>query len=307
MAATNTSNHLKGFFGALALLALLAAILSSPAVVISPHMAPWADIIVTIVFVSLPILALFIAAGHAWTPRLALCFLVPGALLYFGTVGTQSGPLALVYPIIKSIGLICWCLGLGALLATLLKEKNLVVPVAIFLALLDMCLVLTPIGLTHQIMAQLPKVTQSALYDIPKPRTAPPKKGEESAPLQTLAEVGPADFIFLSMFFVALYRFKLRTRQTLFWILPVLACYLLVVMVFGRLSIGPVSLGALPALLPIGATVLLVNWKEFDLDKEEKLSTALIAIVMLGVLCYGMSRWPAERARMASAAAAAKP
>jgi hypothetical protein len=342
LAAYFLRNRLTGFFGVMVVFALLNAILESPFVVIPPSAALAADILVSVVFLAVPLLALYIAAGYAWTSRLAVLFVVVGASLHvIGVFGPSQGLLALAMPFVKSLGLIGWCLGLGALLGTQLKEKNLLVPVAIFLALLDTFLVLTPIGFTHQELTQQKAASKGALYEIPKPRTAPVAKGQPVAPLRALFQIGPADFFFLSALFVVLFRFGLRPNRTLLWVLPILAAYLLVVMLFdkpppaslamllclealcagliilgirlkstvllvipslaaylvavvllGKLGIGPNSLGAMPALVPIGITALLVNREEFDLNREEKFSTALIAALMVVIIAIGMAFWP---------------
>ena len=121
-------------------------------------------------------------------------------------------------------------------------------------------------------------------YSVPKIGTV-----SHGGHAESLAFVGPADFMFLAMFFVALYRFQMRTRETLLAIVPVLAGYLSIVLLAGHVSFGPVSLAAMPALLPIGATVLIVNRREFKLTKDEKYSSFLIIGVGLAVVTWRMS------------------
>ena len=53
----------------------------------------------------------------------------------------------------------------------------------------------------------------------------------------------------------------MQVKRTVLWLLPVLSLYLFAVLMWAI---------ALPALVPIGLTVLLANRKEFDLNGEEK-------------------------------------
>lgn len=170
-----------------------------------------------------------------------------------------------------------WTAGLGALLALLLKDRNMLLPVAAFLAGFDMFLVFAPTGPVQTLMAQAPETFRAVTYRVPTVGSPEP-----------IAFVGPADFIFLGLFFVALHRFGMRTRETLIWVVPALLAYLFVVILFGDATLGPVSLGALPALLPIGLVVLLVNRKEFRLTRSEKAATWAVVALAIGLAGYGL-------------------
>lgn len=288
------NRRLAWFFAILAVLALLQVVIGQ--VSIPEGVLLIANILVSVIFVATPILAIYVAAGYNWSWKLALAFLVGGAAAHYGSYHMgATGVADVLAGLVKQTGLICWCLGLGALLSTLIRDKNLIVPIAIFLALLDMFLVLTPIGLTQKMLTEHKKESQKVLYDVPAPKTQPAKPGQPIKRPEPLAFVGPADFLFLGMFFVAIYRFQLRSRETIRWVIPVLAGYLLIVLLFGGMRIAGVSLGQLPALLPIGATIFIVNRKEFKMTRDEVLSTLLIAALGVGLLIYGMTR-PRPRA-----------
>lgn len=275
-----------GMLGVLALLQLAVGQLTVPDSLLFP-----ASVLISIIFVATPILAIYVAASFPWKWPVALAFLVCGGLAHYGSYHLGSaGLLDVVAGLIKQTGLICWCLGLGALLSTLIREKNLIVPIAIFLALLDMFLVLTPIGLTQKMLTEHKAESQKVLYDVPAPKATPTKPGETPKRPSSFAYVGPADFLFLGMFFVSIFRFGLRSRETIRWVVPVLAGYLLVVVLFGSVHVFGISLGQLPALLPIGATIFLVNRKEFKMTRDEVFSTLLITAIGLGLLIYGMTR-----------------
>lgn len=267
---------LAAFFGALLFLALLSLTLSYVAVPIR-----WLEVVglgVAAVFVGLPIAAVFAVGIWSWSPSKAVLFVVVGALAqagppvlahFAGGVGTAPAMFAL-----SQIGLITWTTGLGALLATLLRDKNLLIPVSLFLAAFDIFLVLTPMGFTRQIIEQAPETLAKVAWAIPAASSAP-----TVGPVTPMAHIGPADFVFAAMFSVALVRFDLRHRATMIWLVPALIAYLGIVY-----FVGP-----LPALVPIGVCVLAVNAPEFKLSAQEWLGTALV--VLIAGLLIGWSVW----------------
>jgi hypothetical protein len=173
-------------------------------------------------------------------------------------------------------------MGVGAGLACLLKDRNMLLPIAAFLALFDMWLVFAPEGVVGKIARGNQESLAKVAYTIPRIADSQAEPG--AAPhgfAQAFAFVGPADLLFLAMFFVALYRFEMRTKVTLRAMIPVLIAYLAVVIFLKDAWIGPIRLAALPALLPIGLTVLWVNRREFKLLPDERNIT--IALLALGI------------------------
>jgi len=249
------------------------------------------SVAVSVFFVAVPIFALFAASSATWRWQTALALVVGGALVQVGgaLAARQLGdPLAQgVLISLSQTGLVFWCFGIGALLALILKDQNLLLPIAIFLALFDMWLVFAPEGFVQQSMKAAPQVLGNIAYQVPSPQTQP--TGGLARPL---LYVGPADYLFLSMFFVALHRFRMRTQATFRWMVPVLAIYLLIVLTLGDVQLGPIRLGALPALVPIGIVVLLVNRKEFRLTRDEKISTLLILVLGSAVVTWRILQPP---------------
>lgn len=270
-------NGLVVFF--VALLGLAAAQFGLGLLNVPPGMLMPATLLVTAVFIAVPVFAIYKAASHPWTSKLAIVFVVAGVVLHLalyiawkqGLVG--SGTLALAVTSLSQVGFFLWCMGLGVLVATLLKDKNLIIPVSLFLAAYDVFLVLTPMGFTKKIMQAAPEVLPAIGYKIPSIGNLAP-----------YAIIGPADFLFMGMFFVSIYRFKMRSRETLLWLVPAILVYLLLSM----------FVKALPLLVPIGLTVLIVNWKEFNMNKEERNSTIGLFVVLAFVL-GGLFAWTKTR------------
>jgi hypothetical protein len=233
---------------------------------------------VSVLFVAAPIYGLFRAASAPWNWKRAAIFLVGGLVVWAGLAAVAARVASPLWSglslAVAQQALVVWCLGIGALLALLLRDRNMLLPVAIFLALFDLWLVLSPMGLVNQSVVQgSGEALANVAYQVPAPQRV--SGGGKAAPL---AYVGPADYLFLSMFFVCLFRFGMRIRETFRWSVPVLALYLLVVLLFGWVRIGPIALGALPALVPIGLVVLIVNRGEFRLGRDERLATWVLTL-----------------------------
>lgn len=277
----NGTRALRPYVAILAVLLVLRLVL--PGIRLAP--GPWVyglNLLLTVGFVALPILALFRAAAFPWTSRTAGWFLGVGIAAHAGGVVLARlagpGPAGLALEAMAQTGLMVWTVGLGAFLALLIRDRNLLLPVALFLAGFDAFLILTPTSLPQQVMQRAPEVFQSVAVRVP------------GVGVSALAYVGPADLFFLAMFFIALHRFQMRVRETFRWVVPVLVAYLLVVIGLGSTSVAGIPLGALPALVPIGLTVLLVNRKEFRMTRDELIATWVVGLLALALAGYGYSR-----------------
>lgn len=272
------------FFATLVALAIIRIVLQEVGDV-PIAVVPIANIVMGCLFLGGPLLALCFAARDSWSPKMALQYFVGGLVLQISCFYLQSnyfqhpGIPSQVINALGQIGLPIWCVGLGALLATLIKDRNIVVPIAIFLACLDMFLVFSPLGWTHRLIKTAPALLPAIAAQVPV--ASHETTGERISPG---ALAGPADFMFLAMFLVALFRHNMRARRTVIAIIPTLLVYMLLV---NRLHT------ALPALVPIGGVVLLVNWKEFELSKHEKMSTSVVAVVGVALFTWGFFQQPA--------------
>lgn len=252
---------------------------------------PWVSLAVTFFSLAVPIYALFRGSAREWTRASGWLFVAAGAVFQCATIAAaklalhDKGAGAGGCLAAGQAGLLTWCLGAGGLVSRLMKDRNLLLPVTIFLAALDMLLVLTPTGLTHMIMSAAPTMLGDVGYAVPRATSLPPR-----GIVRQLAVVGPADLLFLAMFFASLHKFGMRAGQTVWAMIPTLVGYLLIVVVFGGVSVGRVSLGALPALVPIGAVVLLVNGRLFKLSRDEIVSTVVVTAFVLGLLCWFATR-----------------
>lgn len=168
--------------------------------------------------------------------------------------------------------LILGAAGLGALVSWIVREKNLLVPVVPLAAAVDALTVLAPKGAVKQIVERAPEVVAKASVAI----TATPSPAGEVAVIMPIALIGVGDFVFLVLYITCLYRFGLRVRATAVGLFVVLWLYLMVV----ALGVAP----ALPGLVPMAFIVLLVNWREFQLSRQEKIASVVTVMMVLGLI-----------------------
>lgn len=162
--------------------------------------------------------------------------------------------------------------GLGALVSWVIREKNLLVPAVPLAAAIDVLTVLAPGGVVRQMVEKAPEVVEKASVAI----TAAPAAVGEVARVMPVALIGVGDFVFLTLYLTCLYRFGLRVRATAIGLFLVLWLYLMVV------AFGVVP--SLPGLVPMAIVVLGVNWREFQLSRQEKVASLLTVGMVLGLI-----------------------
>lgn len=250
-----------------------------------PQYLALASVTATVLFMFLPVCGIFLAAGLQWSPKRAVAVLVLGVAGVLLLSRTHVGN-ALVDGAIQAALQFCriaWPVALGIIVGTVVRDKNLLIPIALFLITFDILLVLAPRGPTRA-MVQQPIARQAfetLAYQVPAPRS---QAQEPTVRPQPLAQVGPADSLFLAMFAFALYRFGMRVRKTFVWMAVALTVYLGVVIFAGGASIAGIPLKMLPGLVPMGMVVLTVNWREFSLSPEERRLIYGVAVVCVLLL-----------------------
>lgn len=277
------SNQSKWFWGAAGTLFVLNVALGLLRV--PPLAAIVLSILTGIVFVSLPIIGLFFAASSEWKWGKALAHLAAGVALHVGSVQLAKmlgpGVATVCVQAAGQFGLLVWCAGLGASIALIIKDKNLILPVCIFLAGFDVFLIVSPTTPVSQMVASNSQAFTDVAMKVPsaQPSAPPEAKPEDRLPkIVPSAYIGPADLLFSMAFFVLLFRFRMEVERTAKILVPVLLGYLVLVFL--------TPLGMLPALVPIGATVLIVNRKHFAMTKDEKMGTWLV-----GIIAFALATW----------------
>jgi hypothetical protein len=174
---------------------------------------------------------------------------------------------------IASLAFLFACIFFGRLLSLIVRERNILLPVAIMAGLADVFTVF--FGPTGKALEHAPKVVEKLSVGIPTAGSAAGAAG--GAGLSHIATAGLGDFIFLAFFFASIWRFGLRPRAT-FWTI-------LISLLVGML--GVLLLPWFPAvpLLPfIVLGFLLANATAFKLSREEKITTAVVVLFVAGLL-----------------------
>ncbi len=173
--------------------------------------------------------------------------------------------------------------GLGATLSKLIREKNLLAPIIPFAAMVDMLTVLTPGGFVKQVMEKAPEIAERASVAV----MAAPNAPEATARLTPIAIIGVGDFIFLALYTACLIRFGLRVRATMVGLFLALWGYLgLVLWGLPALGIAP----RLPALVPMALVTLAINWRSFQLSRQETIASVVVTTLALGIIAWLFTR-----------------
>lgn len=188
-----------------------------------------------------------------------------------------------VYRAVHGYLLMLAAVGLGATLSKLIREKNLLAPVIPFAAMVDMLTVLTPGGFVKQVMEKAPEIAERASVAV----MAAPSAPEAVARLTPIAIIGAGDFIFLALYAACLIRFGLRVRATMIGLFVALWVYLgLVLWVLPALGVAP----RLPALVPMAIVTLAINWRAFQLSRQETVASVVVTTLALGIIAWLFTR-----------------
>ncbi len=238
-------------------------------------------LLATVLFLWLFLYVIFDSAR--FPPRLWIDGLgLAGGLILWHLAGLASSAYPPWRPFLAataSVAFIIACMCFGRLLSLIIRERNLLLPVALIAGLADIFTVF--FGPTGQALQKAPQIVQKLSVAIPKVGSASGVAG--GAGVQAIATAGLGDFIFLAFFFVSVHRFGLRARRT-FWLIFIFALAGMFAVLF--LPDFP----AAPLLPFIVAGFLIANWREFRLTPQERrylaiaLSCFLALFILLGWL-----------------------
>ena len=182
----------------------------------------------------------------------------PNVMEHFYVLGHYYGPLKM--PL--SLLLILMFATIGSLVSIRIKDKNILLPVVMFAAYVDFWTVTR--GPVSAVMEQAPEVVSAVSTPIPQ---------AGAGVFMPVSMVGPGDFLFLAIVFAAVHKLSMRPARNFWFVLAAMAIGMLAV-VFGILRF-------LPALVVLAIAVVAANWREFKLSRQEKISTTIVAAVLL--------------------------
>jgi hypothetical protein len=165
-------------------------------------------------------------------------------------------------PILAEFSLMLLAIFLGSTISHIIREPNLLLPVAMFAAAVDFWNVYH--GWLGQVVATKPEVVSAVTVHMPTPVPGIP-----------YVMIGMGDFVFMALYMTAIYRFDLNTKGT-FWLTYILVTVSMLIVV--------VSGAPLPALVPIAVAVIAANARRIKLKREELLATIYVGVVLLALL-----------------------
>jgi len=185
---------------------------------------------------------------------------------------------------LDTLALIWLATSLGAGISRLVREFKLLLPMGVALAMVDLYTVFgggvvdTAVKGTNHVA----KVAMTALTaQLP---TMQPKNG--AAPF--VLNIGFADFLFIAVFFACFARFDIPSRRTFQVLFVTLFLYMAVVFLGGP---------PLPALVPVAAVVIGMNWRRFRYERSEAFALLYTGLILSGVLGFLISRSRLEEAK----------
>lgn len=189
-------------------------------------------------------------------------------------VGRGAGPLLLLLYAVRELCVVIGSVGFGILLASAVRDRNILLPAAVFAAFADFLVVHFAPSTVHWALTNGARGQQAI-----NAMSAHVPALHPGLPVLT---VGFDDFLFLSIFFACVHRFHLRLRATF---------VALLVLVTLSLWFVPLTGAAIPGLVPMSLAFVLANFRCFKLSREELHAMgAAAAIVLIAVLFLMLGR-----------------
>ena len=233
------------------------------------HVSALLLIVTSVALMMLVQLALAVCiAGLGWKPGRSALWALGSGLVFAGLLILMNHPrLSAPAPILRALdgtqqlSLMLLASFLGCTISHIVREANMLLPVAMVAAIVDYWNVSQgPLG---HFIATKPAVVSAVAVQMPSPVKGIPG-----------AMIGMGDFVFLALYFSVLFRFSMNAAGT-FWLgYAVLTASMLAV----------TKVPALPALVPMGLAVVIANRRHFKLSREEKKAVLVVGLVLLALV-----------------------
>ena len=160
---------------------------------------------------------------------------------------------------------------MGTLVAKVISDPKMLLPVAVVGALVDYWGVY--MGTTSAFIKASPDFVRAVSAGIPSFGGGLTQRG-----VQPASFVGFGDWLFLTMFLAVAFRYDLQPRRT-FWALLAFLVPAMLIVIFGGLDY-------LPAIVPMALAIVCVNGKKLKMSRSEAFATfyaLLMVLAMVGV------------------------
>ena len=162
------------------------------------------------------------------------------------------------------LGITLACTFCGIALSRIVREPNVLLPVALVAMPVDYIGAMTGIGFTQNVVQSHPEIVRAVSVPVPT-----------VGGLHPLGFIGPGDALFLAFFLAAVLRLDLNTRGTFWWMYGLLTAALLFVL---RTGID------VAALVPMGLAVLIANGRLMRLQRSEVYATVYAVTLILALI-----------------------
>lgn len=181
----------------------------------------------------------------------------------------QNPPLVLQF--LQGLMVTLGCTFLGLLLSPIIREPNVLLPVALIAMPIDYLGAMTSIGFTSQVVKNHPNIVKGISVPVPSVGASAHHGG-----LHPVGFIGPGDILFVAFFFAVVLRLNLNGRGTFWWIYGLLTATMIFVLSPGGFNIA--------ALVPMGLAVLLANFRYFKLRREEVFATLYAGLLIIALV-----------------------
>jgi hypothetical protein len=199
-----------------------------------------------------------LAGGALWL--FDLFFIHP----YRSYPGQANLALYLLRNPLQSLGITIGLSFAGAMLSKIVKEPNVLLPVALIAMPIDYIGAMTPTGFTQNMMAKHPEIVKHVSVSAPSLHGIAP-----------IAMIGPGDILFIAFFFAIVSNLKLNAKGTFGWMYGLLTLTLLIVITQGV---------NIAALVPMGIAMIAANYKSFKLQRSEIFASVYVGILVLSLI-----------------------
>jgi len=226
----------------------------------SPALAVVLAIIAGLVFIGIAVtmVAGIVRLRLSWAQQLALAIIFGGISAAWGLARIE---------LLKDLFLFVAATFFGALTSRIIKERNILVPVAVVAAGVDIWGVYW--GFVNFVGKKAPQVVEHLSAAVPGANAV-------EMPIPLLSAIGVGDFLFMGLFVGAVSRLEMNSRGTL-WALFI--AFLTAPVVFSL-----VGASALPGLPLLGAAVLIANWRQFRFSRAEKFALLYAALAVMALV-----------------------
>jgi len=229
---------------------------------------PDVSVLLTVGFLILWIVTfLYVRPQHHWAP-------------------SQNAPYFVLRPLLLLLAITFGCTFFGILLSPIVREANVLLPVALVAMPIDYLGAMTPVGFTQNAVASNPAFVQAVSVPVPSVGG-----GGIAAGLHAISFIGPGDILFMAFFFAVVLRLHLNVRGTFWWMYGLLTLTMLIVQAAPDTSV----LSKIAALIPMGLTMLIANHAYFHLKRDEVFATlyagTLVLVLVTGFYLYSHSHF----------------